>query len=261
MVLQCSYTNFKEGLFMVRYITNKTAGNLKSKYRKILTSAGAGIAAAGLIVAPVAAAGPALLNGSFENGTSPGGFITPVAGDNTTISDWTVASGTVDYIGSYWVSSDGSRSIDLNGYTPGALSQTIATVAGHSYTVNFDLAGNPAGNFSSPAVKTLDVDAGGAPSSYSFDTTGHTTSNMGWQQQTFNFTAIGTSTTLTFTSTTGGASPFYGPALDNVSVAVEAPTNKDQCKNDGWKEYSVFKNQGDCVSFVATKGKNLPSGI
>lgn len=31
------------------------------------------------------------------------------------------------------------------------------------------------------------------------------------------------------------------------------PTNKDQCKNNGWKNYGTkFKNQGDCVSFVNT---------
>jgi hypothetical protein len=28
------------------------------------------------------------------------------------------------------------------------------------------------------------------------------------------------------------------------------PTTKNQCKNGGWKTYGVFKNQGDCVSFV-----------
>jgi hypothetical protein len=38
------------------------------------------------------------------------------------------------------------------------------------------------------------------------------------------------------------------------------PTTKDQCKKDGWKVFKVFKNQGDCVSFVATEGKNLPAG-
>lgn len=31
------------------------------------------------------------------------------------------------------------------------------------------------------------------------------------------------------------------------------PTLKDQCKNNGWKNFgSMFKNQGDCVSFVET---------
>jgi hypothetical protein len=40
------------------------------------------------------------------------------------------------------------------------------------------------------------------------------------------------------------------------------PTSKDQCKNGGWKTFTnpSFKNQGDCVSFVATHGKNPPSG-
>jgi hypothetical protein len=34
--------------------------------------------------------------------------------------------------------------------------------------------------------------------------------------------------------------------------AATTPTNKDQCKKDGWKTFTtpVFKNQGDCVSFV-----------
>jgi hypothetical protein len=38
------------------------------------------------------------------------------------------------------------------------------------------------------------------------------------------------------------------------------PTSDTQCKNNGWKAYGVFKNQGDCVSFVATGGKNKPAG-
>lgn len=42
-------------------------------------------------------------------------------------------------------------------------------------------------------------------------------------------------------------------------------TTKDQCKNNGWKTLKddlgkSFKNQGDCVSFVATKGKNKAAG-
>jgi hypothetical protein len=38
-----------------------------------------------------------------------------------------------------------------------------------------------------------------------------------------------------------------------------APSTKDQCMNNGWKNFQAkFKNQGDCVSFVATNGKNQP---
>jgi hypothetical protein len=36
------------------------------------------------------------------------------------------------------------------------------------------------------------------------------------------------------------------------------PTSKAECKNGGWRNFASFKNQGDCVSFVATKGKNPP---
>ena len=45
-----------------------------------------------------------------------------------------------------------------------------------------------------------------------------------------------------------------------VTDARALPTSKDQCKNGGWQSYGVFKNQGDCVSFVATGGKNPPAG-
>lgn len=39
------------------------------------------------------------------------------------------------------------------------------------------------------------------------------------------------------------------------------PNSKDQCMNNGWKNFGgAFKNQGDCVSFVASKGKNQPTG-
>ena len=41
---------------------------------------------------------------------------------------------------------------------------------------------------------------------------------------------------------------------------VAGPTDADQCKQGGWQTFGIFKNQGDCVSFVATKGKNRPAG-
>jgi hypothetical protein len=60
-----------------------------------------------------------------------------------------------------------------------------------------------------------------------------------------------------------------GPLLQYVPIAfsgdivvVDAPTapaSKDQCRNGGWQTYEVFENQGDCVSFVATKGGNAPA--
>lgn len=47
--------------------------------------------------------------------------------------------------------------------------------------------------------------------------------------------------------------------VSNLAVTYQPlPTSTDQCKKDGWIQYQVFKNQGDCVSFVATGGTNLP---
>jgi hypothetical protein len=65
------------------------------------------------------------------------------------------------------------------------------------------------------------------------------------------------------TTYAGGQTDERRPATDafvaKIEFAVPLPTSKDQCKNGGWKTFGVFKNQGDCVSFVATKGKNPPS--
>ena len=41
---------------------------------------------------------------------------------------------------------------------------------------------------------------------------------------------------------------------------VAFPTDTGQCKGGGWQTFGIFKNQGDCVSFVATGGKNPPAG-
>jgi len=38
-----------------------------------------------------------------------------------------------------------------------------------------------------------------------------------------------------------------------------APTSKDACKDGGRRRYGVFKGQWDCVSFVATRGRNQPA--
>ena len=57
--------------------------------------------------------------------------------------------------------------------------------------------------------------------------------------------------------------PAGDPVSASLSIAVEAPlpTSKDQCKQGGWTTFGVFKNQGDCVSYVATGGENPPSGL
>jgi hypothetical protein len=64
----------------------------------------------------------------------------------------------------------------------------------------------------------------------------------------------------------------FGPPVTNADLNESANlviegsgsppprTSKEQCKNGGWRSFGKFKNQGDCISFVATGGKNPPSG-
>ncbi|MFA9432056.1 ExeM/NucH family extracellular endonuclease [Egicoccus sp. AB-alg2] len=54
----------------------------------------------------------------------------------------------------------------------------------------------------------------------------------------------------------------HDPLLFGLAFPVDAPTSpqaKDQCKNDGWRRFSdpSFRNQGECVAWVAAEGRNL----
>jgi hypothetical protein len=50
----------------------------------------------------------------------------------------------------------------------------------------------------------------------------------------------------------------YRIALNGTRACL--PVTKQECKKGGWRDFGVFKNQGDCVSFVATGGRNEPAG-
>jgi choice-of-anchor C domain-containing protein len=182
-----------------------------------------------LVVGAVAvclfAASPAhanlITNGSFENGTYPGGSFATLGSGSTAITGWTVTGNSVDWIDTYWMASDGSKSVDLDGNGQGGLDATtsLVTVVGQAYRVYFDMAGNPD---NLPTVKTLILTVDGfTPQSYMFDTTGKIHTDMGWVTHTYDFTATSTSTTLSFASGDPGS---WGAALDNVRVeAVPEP--------------------------------------
>jgi hypothetical protein len=81
---------------------------------------------------------------------------------------------------------------------------------------------------------------------------------------TFELSGTGI-TSVTITPTTGCSSDLWAFFIDNVRFDVvesepAAPTEKAECKDGGWETYDIFKNQGDCVSYVATGGSNEPAG-
>ncbi len=236
---------------------------------KVIRSAAAAAILTVSLAGVSSAADPAIVNGSFETGTSPGVYTQLSAVDSVSITGWTVSSGTVDYIGTYWQAADGVRSLDLNGSSAGAVRQAFATVVGTTYKVTFRMSGNPGGGV---GTRTMTADVGGAPTAFSYEVGAinpPTLTDMKWKTKSFSFTATAVLTTLTFTSTTTGAS---GPALDRVRVDVATDkaggaTNKAfaDCKNGHWRQMldtqgHHFKNQGDCVSYFATKGKNVGVG-
>jgi hypothetical protein len=77
-----------------------------------------------------------------------------------------------------------------------------------------------------------------------------------------NYSDRGTSHLLLDTNSAGNATGFDEDFTSSLTQPVLiSPTSKDQCKNGGWQSIgTLFKNQGDCLSFVASDGKNPPSG-
>lgn len=161
-----------------------------------------------------------LLNGSFEDGINLDGQIR-LLDNSTDVTSWEVLFDSIDYVESGWQASDGVRSVDLVGNAPGGIGQFFTTVDQQRYVVSFDMAGDPSGTQNQ---KVMNVSVAGQVFQFFFDTTGRSTSDMGWERMSFEFTAVGTDTALLFRS---GNQDGQGPALDNVSVSVvpEPSTN------------------------------------
>ncbi len=167
-----------------------------------------------------------ITNGSFESGPSDTPLVVVFAPNSTTIPGWTVTGGSVEYITTFWVAADGTRSLDLNGWSLGTITQTFPTVVGQPYLVRFALAGNPDAQPRTTTVRVWVDDPNGRYRDFSFEVNGQSRQEMGWVYHAWTFVALSASTTLGFTSRDYYYHPVYGnamgPALDDVSV-VEAP--------------------------------------
>jgi choice-of-anchor C domain-containing protein len=172
-----------------------------------------------------------ILNGSFESpavapcsdpyNCSGEGFEDITPSNGPVIPGWTVGGDGIDLNNNHWQAEDGSQSVDLAGDAPGSVSQTVATVAGQTYTLSWWMAGNPDNG---AAIKTMDVYWGGAlVDSPTFDITDQTDASMGWVEEQVNVIATSTSSSVEFADASEPPSGF-GATLDNVSL-VPASTN------------------------------------
>jgi choice-of-anchor C domain-containing protein len=159
-----------------------------------------------------------LTNGGFESGTDPPTDTpsrTLFAGQTSAddITGWTVLTGSVDWVNTYWTAEEGERSLDLCGNTVGAISTTFDTIPGAIYKVTFYVSGNFVGG---DGTKLLQITADGQYVNIGIPTpTEWSTESMGWTQIIWTFTADDDSAQLTFAALNNNA---YGPALDNVAV-------------------------------------------
>lgn len=179
--------------------------------------------------APPAPPPPLITNGDFEDATLTG---------------WTVDMGGADLIGaSGWTAESGTQSVELDSATSGAseIYQDVATAAGQRYDLSFAYAGDPTLDATVPAcdadhrIKHLTVHSINSGASFVFDTSGHSTSDMGWKIAHVLIDATSSTTRINFRDSGDGV---CGIALDNVSMGTPAATlTETRAGVSGWLSY------------------------
>ncbi len=144
----------------------------------------------------------------FMTAAASGGFTTYSVG---TMGGWNVTAGSVDLFQTGTnATPSGGRSVDMDGGSPGTITQNITTVVGNVYTVRFQMQNIHGG------TRGVTVSAAGQSGTFS-------TTTSAWGEQLFTFTATSTSTTLQFASTS--ASGATGAYIGDVSVSDLSAAN------------------------------------
>jgi choice-of-anchor C domain-containing protein len=182
-----------------------------------------GVSAPATVTIAIAATQNLLSNGSFEQGPAiPSGasYVTIPAGSSA-LTGWTVTGQNVDYIGPGWAVAHGVRAIDLDGDNAlGGVQQGFSTIPGRTYVVSFALAGNPGGP---PTIKQLRFSVDGQVHDLTFDSTGRSFPDLGWQRRSFVFVASGSTATVSFVSRSPARNS-YGALIDDVVVVSQPPS-------------------------------------
>lgn len=140
------------------------------------------------------------------------------------LGEWTVVANAIDVRGTSWdLSPQGGRVIDLVGGDfgvtgQGTIEQTIETVAGQEYELQFALSGNYVG-FETEQWLNVNVD-GNSTAFRHVEGPGWSKNNLQWVPQSLFFTATSDSTVLQFEATTGF---FRGAMIGDVHVVNAEP--------------------------------------
>jgi hypothetical protein len=223
----------------------------------------AALAGAGLLGLPQPAGAeilPATTNLVVNGGFEEPDVATGSAGHLSSIPGWSLAPGGCGFEvqdHALGLPFEGTQHAELDSYCSTGIFQDLATEAGQSYTITYAFSPRP-----DHADNVLVVSWDGIVIAT------HTASGVGMTNTSWTVytqTVLATSPTSRLTFSDGGVSDTHGTYLDAVSVPVSSPTTADPCKKGGWQllvdsRGVSFKNQGDCVSFFATKNRNLAAG-
>lgn len=179
-----------------------------------------------------------IVNGSFEDLSAADG-IQQLAGGNwsvySSLPGWTTVLGDGIEVRNAvaGTAQNGNHFVELDSHyfanvgfvganqSNSAMSQSVATTSGMSYTLSFWYSARP--NTASMGADTNDINVfwNGHLLSLLHPATGNSTSNHQWVQYSFNVTGTG-SDVLKFAAT--GTQETYGGSLDNVSlIAIPVP--------------------------------------
>lgn len=159
--------------------------------------------------------GGVVMSDGFENTAAGFGFPT-----GSIVSGWLVESGDIDIVTSadpakFDIPDSGTNCVDLNGFTPGAISRTFPTSPGQSYLLSFAYTKNP--NTGNPAfVATATISITGQPDWPFVDGLPNNVLSPNWIHTSMVFTASSAITKLKFTSTTPGNGGMF---LDTLQVS------------------------------------------
>ncbi|MDP3370869.1 MAG: PEPxxWA-CTERM sorting domain-containing protein [Brevundimonas sp.] len=181
------------------------------------------------VAAPASAATELLVNGGFEDIGSAiqqgwGGY-TYGASYSLPLPGWTVDSGSVDIVtnDTAWSPAyEGTKALDINGFGPGSISQTFATVIGQLYRVSYAYSRNASGALD-PATATISAPGGASVGISAANGAFGSPSNITWQTGSFTFLGDATTGTLQLSTDNAGAGGVFFDAV-SVTAIIPEPT-------------------------------------
>jgi hypothetical protein len=206
---------------------------------KLLRAGMGSLAAAALVTLflPTVAAGAAtniVADGNFATpalASSYTEFCATVTGTscptvNPVFGSWTVTSASVDLASAALLAPPagdpaGTQSVDMDGFTPGTIAQTLTVTPGGTYTGTIEISANPSCGVTTKTMNVLINGAGIA--NYVYPSTESPFGPPTWLPETFTFTATGSTAVLSFQSTDPAASQ-CGNEITDVTATLVAGT-------------------------------------